>query len=55
MDVYAWILQRKDKLNFGRSAEGLHHAVRGLRDRTHRGHYKKSDPLVWASFIHVGI
>ena len=53
-DVYEWILQGEGELDVRRSAEGLHKAVRDLRDRT-RFKMKKTDPLVWASFIHVGI
>jgi CHAT domain-containing protein len=52
-DVYAWILKGKGGLDVRRSAEGLHKAVRGLRDRTR--FMRKHDPLVWAPFIHVGI
>jgi CHAT domain-containing protein len=52
-DVYKWILQGENGLDFRRSAEGLHKAVRNLRDRTRFA--KKTDPLVWASYIHVGI
>ena len=52
-DVYTWILEEKGELNVRRSAEGLHKAVRDLRDRTRFS--TKSDPLVWASFIHVGV
>jgi CHAT domain len=51
-DIYEWILH-EGELDFRRSAEGLHKAVYGLRDRTR--HKMKTDPLVWASFIHVGI
>jgi CHAT domain-containing protein len=52
IDIYKWILQ-DGKLDFRRSAEGLHKAVRDLRDRTRFA--RKADPLVWASFVHVGI
>ena len=42
-----------------RSSEALHHVVRQLRDETRRvrGFTKvvPNDPLVWASFIHIGI
>jgi tetratricopeptide (TPR) repeat protein len=51
-DIYKWIL-REGELDFRRSAEGLHRAVRDLRDR--KRFKTKTDPLVWASFIHVGI
>jgi tetratricopeptide (TPR) repeat protein len=50
-DVYEWILQ-EGIFDVRRSAEGLHNAVRDLRDRTR---FKtKTDPLVWAPFIHIG-
>lgn len=58
-DVYSWILDGRDKLDIDRSAEGLHWAVRALRDRTCTvpGLTKKAqnDPLVWAPYIHVGV
>jgi len=49
-EVYSWILN--DGLDAQRSAEGLHKAVRDLRNKM-RG--SQSDPLVWAPYIHVGI
>jgi tetratricopeptide (TPR) repeat protein len=53
-DTYAWILKGESaKFDARRSAEGLHRAVRDLRERTRVG--KKHDPLTWAPFIHVGI
>jgi CHAT domain-containing protein len=51
-DVYAWILG-DGRLDVQRSAEGLHKAVHGLRDRMR--FRRKNDPLAWAPFIHVGI
>ena len=56
-DVYSWILQGNNGLNGRRSAEALHKAVRDLRNKTRigLGARKESDPLVWASYIHVGI
>ena len=55
-DVYEWIL-KEGELDVRRSAEGLHKAVRDLRDRTRikLGSHTKSDPLVWASYIYIGI
>ena len=57
-DVYSWMLVGA-KLETRRSAEGLHRAVRALRDRTRikPGFKKKisSDPLVWASYVHLGV
>ena len=54
--VYAWILEGGE-LDTQRSGEGLHRAVRILRDKTR---FKsrptgKNDPLVWAPYIHVGV
>jgi hypothetical protein len=48
------------KLETERSADGLHHAVHSLRERTRvvQGFTKKvpdSDPLVWAPYIHLGV
>jgi CHAT domain-containing protein len=51
-DVYAWILEGGE-LEVQRSAEALHKAVRALRNRTR--FCMKNNPLVWASFIHVGV
>jgi hypothetical protein len=48
-------------LDVVRAAEGLHHAVRELREETRRvgGFSKRSvdstDPLLWAVYIHVGV
>lgn len=55
MDVYAWILEvgLQVGLDAGGSAEGLHKAVRGPRDRIRIK--RKHDPFVWAPLIHVGI
>ena len=52
-EVYKWIIQGEGELDVRRSAEGLHRAVCDLRDRTR--FMRKTDPLVWASFIHIGI
>ena len=54
-EVYSWMLNGSDKLDIRRSAEGVHRAVRLLRDRTRAGIGSMHDPLVWASYIHVGI
>ena len=51
-DVYTSIIGESG-LDARRSAEGLHKAVRDLRDRTRAR--TKHDPLAWAPFIHVGI
>lgn len=50
-DLYKWILQ--DELDVRRTAEGLHKAVRDLRERSR--YITRTDPLVWASFVHVGV
>jgi tetratricopeptide (TPR) repeat protein len=47
-------------LDVVRAAEGLHHAVRELREETRKvvGFSKRSvdtDPLIWAVYIHVGV
>ena len=52
-DVYVSILEGDCGLDVRRSAEGLHKAVRHLRDQSRfKG---KQDPLIWAPFIHIGI
>jgi tetratricopeptide (TPR) repeat protein len=50
--VYEWILDDVG-LNAEWAAEGLHRAVRELRDRTRCK--KMHDPLIWASYIHIGM
>jgi hypothetical protein len=50
--VYEWILS-EGGINAERAAEGLHKAVRDLRDRTRVR--ERHDPLIWAPYIHVGI
>ena len=52
-DVYEWILDGDCGFDSRRSAEGLHKAVRQLRERTRI--VRKHDPLAWAPFIHVGL
>ena len=52
-DVYMSILEGNCGLDARRSAEGLHKAVRHLRDRSR--FMGKQDPLIWAPFIHIGI
>jgi hypothetical protein len=59
-DVYAWMLGDKSRqyLDTTKSAEGLHHAVRYLREKTRVDGLKRkgpSDPLVWAPYIHFGV
>jgi CHAT domain-containing protein len=56
-DVYTWILEGGGGLDTQRSGEGLHRAVRVLRDKTRIDSRSaiNNDPLVWAPYIHVGI
>ena len=58
-DVYKWMLAEDTKLDTSKSAEGLHRAVRALREKTRTpvGFSKKvaSNPLIWAPFIHLGV
>jgi CHAT domain-containing protein len=51
-NIYEWILDESG-FDFRRTAEGLHRAVRDLRDMTRFA--SKTDPLIWASFIYIGI
>jgi len=55
-NVYRWMLQG-GKLDIERCAAGLHRTVRALRDKTRvsKSGKSSSDPLVWASYLHVGI
>ena len=58
-DVYLRMLQG-DELEPRLSAEGLHHAIRRLREGTRiiPGFIRRaqsSDPLVWAPYIHLGV
>ena len=58
-DVYNHMLEGTDRLNTQRSAEGLHRAVRRLRDKTRRvsdfTRTAPSNPLLWAAYIHLGV
>jgi CHAT domain-containing protein len=58
-EVYRCMLGEDEKLDIRRSAEGLHRAVRCLREKTTRAPgfqiNAPSKPLVWASFIHLGV
>src|SRR5208282_2356232 len=57
--VYEWIFQNRESLLIQQSAEGLHNAVRAVRERTRtlEGFSTKtpSDPIIWAPYIHVGV
>lgn len=56
--VYRTMAEGGVTLDVERAAEGLHHAVRELREETRKvpGFSKPSedDPLLWAAYIHVG-
>lgn len=60
-DVYRYMLNggMGGKLNTENSAEGLHWAVRALRDKTRTASVLSktvpTDPLVWATYIHIGV
>jgi len=47
------------KLEPRRSAESMHHAIRALREKTRKNpgftRLSPSDPLLWASYIHIGV
>ena len=57
--VYHFMLNGCDRVNTRRSAEGLHRAIRSLKDKTRAvpGTTRRvtTDPLVWASYIHLGV
>jgi len=57
--VYEWMLAEDSKLDTRRSAEGLHRAVRALREKTRTvaGFSREvaSNPLIWAPFIYLGV
>ena len=55
--IYTWILDGDGGFDCLRTAEGLHKAVSILRDHTRvkMQNTMINDPLVWASYIHVGI
>ena len=53
--VYSAMLTNTGELDVGKAAEGLHAAVRGLRDET--AGIRRSmvdDPLAWAPYIYLG-
>ena len=57
-DVYAQMLTSGKQFDTRRSAEGLHHAVRKLKQKTRKTEGLASlgphDPILWAPYIHVG-
>jgi hypothetical protein len=54
--VYSWMLSHGSgaRLYTEKSAEGLHHAIRRVREETGGGSFA-SDPLAWAPYIHIGV
>ena len=57
-NVYAWMLVDGNRLDTLGSAEGLHRAVRYLRQETSTvPGFKKIvlNPLVWAPYVHLGV
>lgn len=61
MDVYVKLVENRTDIEYMRSAEALHWAIRDLRERSRMipGFTLNSpddhDPLVWAPYIHMGI
>jgi hypothetical protein len=59
VEVYSFMLDSEGRLDLTKSAEGLHHAVRRLRDRTRDvpdvQRKEPDDPIVWAPYIHMGV
>lgn len=60
LKVYKWML-RESKFEGWRAAEGLHRAIRELRQETSvtygsLGNMKaQDDPLLWAQYVHLGV
>jgi hypothetical protein len=58
VEVYRWMLIDGQSFDNQRAAEGLHHAVRRLRNATRVRWSKKKgheDPLIWVPYVHYGI
>lgn len=57
--VYRGMLNEEGKLETRHSAESLHDAVRALNEKSRRTpgftRLSPSDPMVWASYIHIGV
>ncbi|KAG4410939.1 hypothetical protein IFR04_015925 [Cadophora malorum] len=57
--VWDTMLTETGALDFSKAAEGLHHAVRKLREQTRwiEGMPKRfpDQPMVWAPFVHMGV
>jgi CHAT domain-containing protein len=47
----------ENKLDIRKAAEGLHFAIRKIREESRRPKRSKilDDPMVWAPYIHVGV
>ena len=59
-EAYSWMLEGAENyVDVQKSAEALHRAVSRLREKTRTvprsARKNQSDPLVWASYIHMGI
>ncbi|KAH8586463.1 CHAT domain-containing protein [Bisporella sp. PMI_857] len=56
--VWDTMLTTVGAVDFGKAAEGLHHALRALREETRRVEGLEmrfpDQPIVWAPFIHMG-
>jgi tetratricopeptide (TPR) repeat protein len=58
VNVYKHMLLGRNGLNTEKAAEGLHWAVRDLRERTRDTPFRRkinSDPFAWAVYIHLGV
>jgi hypothetical protein len=57
--VYKCMLKNTTSLEIERSAIGLHHAIRELREKTRKVEGIKkvfpSNAIIWAPYIHVGV
>ena len=53
-DVYSDMMRNQKIIDVTWSAPALHNAVEKLRDRTRLGNGGEDDPLVWATYIHMG-
>ena len=49
---YKSLLDKENKLDFGRTASALHFALRKIRDDSSQ---RFDDPVEWAPYIHVGV
>lgn len=54
-DVYKWSFEANGRLDTRRLAEGLHKAVRDLRNKTCAISRRGSDPLIWAPYVCIGV